>query len=72
MHLGANTGSIFRYASITLARYLEVIVANSGLWRAFSDLCWLMFGWPVHVYHDNDEEHYPDEPGKMAVRFLTW
>lgn len=70
--LKETTESIFRYAAITLACYLEDIVADSGQWRAFSDLCQQMFGWPVPVYHDNDEEYYPDEPSLMAVRFLIW
>jgi len=70
--LEENTESIFRYASITLACYLEDIVADSGQWRAFSDLCQQMFGWTVPVYHNNNEEYYPDEPSMMAVRFLVW
>ena len=70
--LEAKTESIFRYASITLACYMEDIVADSGQWRAFSDLCRQMFGWPVPVYHDKDEEYYTDEPSMMAVRFLIW
>lgn len=70
--LEENTESIFRYASITLACYLEDIVADSGQWRAFSDLCQQLFGWPVPVYHDNKEVYYPDEPSMMAVRFLIW
>ena len=70
--LEENTESIFRYAAITLACYLEDIVADSGQWRAFSDMCQKMFGWPVPVYHDKDEEYFPDEPSMMAVRFLIW
>lgn len=72
VYLKENTESIFRYAAITLACYLEDIVADSGQWKAFSDLCMQMFGWPVPVYHDNNEEYYPDEPSLMAVRFLIW
>ena len=70
--LEETTESIFRYAAITLACYLEDIVADSGQWRAFSDLCQKMFGWPVPVYHDKEEEYFPDEPSMMAVRFLIW
>lgn len=70
--LEENIESVLRYISITLACYMEDIVADSGQWRAFSDLCQQTFGWPVPVYHDNDEEYYPDEPSMMAVRFLIW
>lgn len=70
--LEENTESILRYAAITLACYMEDVVADSGQWRSFSDLCQKMFGWPVPVYHDNKEEYYPDEPSMMAVRFLIW
>lgn len=72
VNLKEQTESIIRYASITLACYLEDIVADSGQWRAFSDLCRQMFGWPVPVYHEPEEEYYPDEPSMMAVRFLIW
>ena len=72
LDLEENTDSIFRYASINLACYMEDIVADSGQWRAFSDLCQQMFGFPVPIYHDSTEEYYPDEPSLMAVRFLIW
>ena len=72
VNLEKQTESIFRFASITLACYMEDIVADSGQWRAFSNMCRQMFGWPVPVYHDNNEEYYPDEPSMMAVRFLIW
>ena len=42
--LEENTENILRYASITLACYLEDVVADSGQWRAFSYLCQQMFG----------------------------
>ncbi|MBR6180981.1 MAG: DUF3843 family protein [Prevotella sp.] len=72
LNLEENTDNIFRYASITLACYMEDIVADSGQWRAFSDLCQLMFGFPVPIYHDSTEEYFPDEPSMMAVRYLIW
>lgn len=70
--LGENTAVILRYTAVSLASYMEDVVADSGQWRMFSTLCQKMFGWPVPMYHDADEEYYPDEPSMMAVRYLIW
>lgn len=70
--LEENTAAILRYAAVSLASYMEDIVADSGQWRTFSTLCQKMFGWPVPMYHDANEEYYPDEPSMMAVRYLIW
>ena len=72
LDLGDNSLQIMCYAAITLTNYMEDIVADSGVWRTFSDLCQQMFGSPVPLYHDDEEEYYPDEPSFMAVRFLVW
>lgn len=72
VRLGKETPEILHYAAITLANYMEDIVADSGQWRMFSDLCQQMFGEPVPMYHNDEEEYYPDEPSLMAVRFLIW
>ena len=72
MNLEGKTPAILRYAAVSLASYMEDIVADSGLWRTFSGLCQQMFGWPVPMYHDASEEYYPDEPSMMAVRYLIW
>ncbi len=72
INMGKSTDSIFHYAAVSLASYLEDIVADSGQWRAFSALCQQMFGWPVPIYHDDTEEYYPDEPSLMAVRYLIY
>lgn len=70
--LDENTPNILRYAAISLTCYMEDIVADSGQWRTFSNLCQQLFGWPVPMYHDADEEYYPDEPSMMAIRYLIW
>lgn len=57
--------------ALTLIRYFEDIIADSGLWRAFSQLCEQKYGYAVPLYHDA-EEYYPDELSLNAVRFLTW
>lgn len=72
LDLGENTCTIERYAAILLANYMEDIVTDSGQWRSFSELCKQMFGYPVPLYHNEDEEYYPDEPSFAAVRFIVW
>jgi len=65
------TDSIFYNAAILLACYMEDIVADSGPWRMFSELCSQMYDHPVPMYHEQ-EEYYPDEPNRNAVIFLVW
>lgn len=54
-----------------LTCYFEDIVADMGVWHSFSDLCMKLYGYPVPMYHA-DEEYYPDEPSLDAVRYLVW
>ena len=54
-----------------LTWYFEDIVADMGVWRMFSDLCMELYGYPVPMYHA-EEEYYPDEPSYNAVRYLVW
>ena len=70
--LDEETPGILHYAAVSLACYMEDIVADSGQWRMFSDLCRQLFGEPVPMFHQDEEEYYPDEPSLMAVRFLIW
>lgn len=67
---GANKTFIHRLA-LRLTLYLEDIVADMGVWHSFSDLCMKLYGYPVPMYH-SDEEYYPDEPSFDAVRYLIW
>lgn len=61
------TPKVIHQAAITLTSYLEDVVADSGPWRMFSQLCQQMYGHPVPMYH-KQEEYYPDEPSLNAVR----
>ena len=72
LDLGEASPNIMRYAAISLASYMEDVVADSGAWRMFSSLCQQMFGQPVPLYHDPEEDSCPDEPSLMAVRYLVW
>lgn len=63
--------SVLRAVSIRLALYFEDIVADSGQWKMFSHLCMQLYGYPVPMYHEQ-EEYYPDEPSMNAVRYIVW
>jgi len=62
---------VIHRASIILANYMEDIVADSGQWRSFSNLCQELYGHPVPLFHE-EEEYYPDEPSMNAIRYLVW
>jgi|GEM_PF-1320030 len=62
---------VMHRAAIMLTNYMEDIVADSGLWRAFSNLCQELYGFPVPLFHE-DEEYFADEPSLSAIRFLLW
>ncbi|MBR5068352.1 MAG: DUF3843 family protein [Bacteroidales bacterium] len=57
--------------AIILTNYMEDIVADSGQWHTFSNLCQELYGHPVPLFHE-DEEYYPDEPSLNAIRYLLW
>ena len=67
----ARTAEVMHRAAIMLANYMEDIVADSGQWRTFSNLCQELYGHPVPLFHE-DEEYYADEPSLNAIRFLLW
>lgn len=66
-----KTDEVFHESAILLTRYMEDIMADCGIWRMFSEQCQQLYGHPVPMYHEQ-EEYYPDEPSKNAVRFLIW
>ena len=66
-----NKEKIIRRGAILLTNYMEDIVADSGVWRTFSNLCMDLYGHPVPLFHE-EEEYYPDEPSLNAVRYLLW
>lgn len=71
INIGDHRAEIAHRAAIVLTNYMEDIVADSGPWRMFSDLCLQLYGHPTPMYHE-EEEYYADEPSKNAVRFLIW
>ena len=67
----SRTAEVMHRAAIMLTNYMEDIVADSGQWRTFSNLCQELYGHPVPLFHE-DEEYYADEPSLNAIRFLLW
>lgn len=66
-----NNEEIIHRGAILLTNYMEDIVADSGVWRTFSNLCMDLYDHPVPLFHE-EEEYYPDEPSLNAVRYLLW
>ncbi len=66
-----HTATIFHAAAVQLACYMEDIVADSGPWRMFTELCTQMYHHPVPMYH-RQEDYYPDEPSRNAVSYFIW
>ncbi len=62
---------ILRRIALKLSWYMEDIVADLGLWRSFSEQCQRLWGFPVPLFHD-EEEYYADEPSLNAVSYLVW
>lgn len=69
--LGPSDSNILRYACLLLANYMEDVVSDSGIWRAFSDMCRKFYGYDVPMFH-HDDEYAADEPSLSAVRYLIW
>ena len=60
------------YSAISLASYMEDIVADTGVWQSFSMLCKELCGQDIPLYHNREGEYFHDEPSLEAVRFLIW
>lgn len=70
--LGESTEAIMHYSAISLASYMEDIVADAGVWQSFSMLCKELCGQDIPLYHNREGEYFHDEPSLEAVRFLIW
>ena len=52
---GTLPAEVIRAAAVRLTNYMEDIVADSGIWNAFSSLCQEMYGHPVPVFHEEED-----------------
>lgn len=57
--------------ALTLADYMQDIVADAGLWRSFVDANRLLYGWSV-PFHELPENYVDYELNREDVRFLVW
>lgn len=51
--------------------YYQDIVADSGIWRTFTDHCLSLYGHRV-PFHQQDEDYIDYELNLIDVKFLTW
>lgn len=71
LHSDVLTPRVLAEVARRLTCYFEDVVADMGLWRTFSAICREKYGYPVPLYHD-EEEYYDDEPSFNAVSYLVW
>lgn len=59
-------------AAINLTLYLEDVLADVGIWRAFTDTMQKMYGRLLPFYDIDEEDYYRDEPNPQDVQFIIW
>lgn len=64
-------GSLVKRIALTLADYMQDIVADGGLWRSFVMANRELYGYSV-PFHDIPEEYVDFELNREDVRFLCW
>lgn len=57
--------------ALTIADYLQDIIDDAGLWRAFIDTNRRLYGFSV-PFHEKGEEYVDYELNKEDIRFLVW
>lgn len=62
---------VTRRLALTLAGYLQDIVADAGLWRSFVEANRALYGFAV-PFHTEGEEYIDYELNREDVRFLVW
>lgn len=61
-----------RKIAINVTMYFEDVVADAGIWRAFTDKMKEMYGRTLPFYDVDEATYYPDEPNLNDVRLLVW
>lgn len=62
----------WREVAINLTLYLEDVLADVGIWRAFTDKMREMYGRWLPFYDIDEDDYYRDEPNLQDVQFLLW
>lgn len=58
--------------AIDLTFYFEDVLADVGIWRAFTDKMKAMYGRYLPFYDVDENNYYRDEPNFDDVRFIVW
>lgn len=65
-------GDNARELAIVLTLYYEDVIADLGVWRAFTDRMQQLYGKFLPFYDIDLQRYYRDEPNMQDVRFLIW
>lgn len=57
---------------VNLTLYYEDVMADTGVWRGFTNKMHEMYGKYLPFYSMNDKEYLQDEPSLEDVKFVVW
>ena len=66
------TADGFKLLGLNIAMYFEDVVADAGIWRAFTDRMKEQQGKYLPFFDVDESNYYQDEPNLDDVRFLVW
>ncbi len=58
--------------AINLTMYYEDVIADSGIWRSFTNQVHSLYGKYLPFYTINEKDYLQDEPNLEDVKFLIW
>lgn len=58
--------------AVTLTLYFEDVLADAGIWHAFTDKMKAKYGRYVPFYDIDEDNYYRDEPNLEDVSYLIW
>lgn len=66
------TPAMIRLIALNITLWFEDIVADSGLWRSFTEMNMKFYGRRLPFYNIDDSDYYPDEPHLDDISFVFW
>ena len=61
-----------RQMALNITMYFEDIIADAGIWRAFTSKMKEMYGRQLPFYDIDEENYFDDEPNIEDVKFIVW
>ena len=61
-----------RQMALNITLYFEDIIADAGIWRAFTSKMKEMYGRQLPFYDIDEESYFDDEPNIEDVKFIVW